>query len=187
MRRRLVTVLLPLALVASALAWASPLAAGSATAGKGCPGADADPSEISLAKIREATRCLLNARRAARGKAKLKENGKLKRAATRHSRAMARRNFFSHASPGGDDLVDRVKRAGYLSGSSSWALAENIAWGSGPYATPRSIVNGWMHSSGHRENILSRRFEHVGVGVARGAPVGGSSGGATYTTDFGQR
>lgn len=101
--------------------------------------------------------------------------------------AMARRNFFSHDSPGGDDLVDRVKRAGYLSGSSSWALAENIAWGSGSYATPRSIVNGWMHSSGHRDNILSPRFRHVGVGVARGTPVGSSSGGATYTTDFGQR
>jgi uncharacterized protein YkwD len=97
------------------------------------------------------------------------------------------RNFFSHESPGGSDLADRVRRTGYLDGARSWALGENIAWGSGSRATPASIVGVWMNSSGHRDNILDRGFEHIGIGVARGAPVPDVSDGATYTTDFGRR
>ena len=62
-------------------------------------------------------------------------------------------------------------------------LGENIGWGSGSLATPRSMVNAWMHSAPHRHNILDGRYRSVGVGVAFGAPVGGS--GASYTTDFG--
>jgi uncharacterized protein YkwD len=40
-----------------------------------------------------------------------------------------------------------------------------------------------MNSAGHRDNILSRSFDEIGIGVANGAPTGGS--GATYATDFG--
>ena len=35
------------------------------------------------------------------------------------------------------------------------------------YPTPRSVVRAWMHSSGHRANILTRTFRHIGVGVIR--------------------
>ena len=45
-----------------------------------------------------------------------------------------------------------------------------------------------MESSGHRANILSSQFRHIGIGVARGAPASGVGGPAgTYTTDFGSR
>lgn len=43
-----------------------------------------------------------------------------------------------------------------------------------------------MKSPAHRSNILSRSFEHIGVGIKRGAPVG-SGPAATYTTTFGYR
>lgn len=39
---------------------------------------------------------------------------------------------------------------------------ENIAYG---YASPESVMDGWMHSSGHRANILNENFEYIGVGV----------------------
>jgi uncharacterized protein YkwD len=42
-----------------------------------------------------------------------------------------------------------------------------------------------MHSPGHRANILNPGFHEIGLGVARGAPVGGQDRAATYVTDFG--
>ena len=44
-------------------------------------------------------------------------------------------------------------------------MGENIAKG---YRSPAAVVRGWMHSKGHRANILSPRFTHLGVGVCRG-------------------
>lgn len=172
---------LPIAAVAAVVALALPQAAAA------CEGEHADPHEVALKAIRSATLCLINEERTDRGRPPLGSRDQLKEAASRHSRAMDEKNFFSHDSPGGADLVDRVRRTGYLDGARSWALGENIAWGSGSLATPASIVGAWMDSSGHRDNILDRDFEHIGIGVARGAPVPGVDDAATYTTDFGRR
>ena len=40
-------------------------------------------------------------------------------------------------------------------------VGENIAYG---YTTPEAVVEGWMNSEGHRENILSENFTHIIVG-----------------------
>ena len=45
----------------------------------------------------------------------------------------------------------------------------------------------WMHSPPHRANILNGTFSEIGIGIARGAPIGGVGDGATYVTDFGRR
>ncbi len=42
-----------------------------------------------------------------------------------------------------------------------WSAGENIAYG---YGTPASVMNSWMNSEGHRENILDSYFSHIGVG-----------------------
>jgi uncharacterized protein YkwD len=97
---------------------------------------------------------------------------------------MVRRHYFSHVSLSGSTFLQRIKRTGYLRRARSWSAGENIAWGSGGYATPRSIVRAWMNSPPHRENILNGRFREIGLGVARGAPRGG---GATYVNEFGYR
>ena len=52
-------------------------------------------------------------------------------------------------------------------------------------ATPASIVRSWLRSPGHRAILLDGRYDDVGIGIALGAPVGGS--GATFTGDFGER
>ena len=96
---------------------------------------------------------------------------------------MVKRRFFDHVSPGGGTMMDRIKAAGWAP-SGSWSAGENIAWGSGSLATPASIVNGWMHSAGHRANILNGSFSQIGIGIAAGAPQGGIRGGGTYVTDF---
>jgi uncharacterized protein YkwD len=157
----------------------------SASAAGACSAANASASQASKRALVRATLCVLNAQRARHNLRPLRLNHKLSRAAQRHSRAMARKRFFSHTSLSGASFVDRIRSTGYLSGARSWTVGENIAYGSGGRSSPRSIGSAWMNSPPHRANILSGSFRSIGIGVASGTPVG--SGGGTYTTDFGRR
>ncbi len=65
-------------------------------------------------------------------------------------------------------------------------FGDNLAFVAGPRSTPREIVVAWMHSSGHRANILNGRFREIGIGVVFDTPSQGLTG-ATYTTTFGAR
>jgi len=153
-------------------------------AGSGaCAATSANPSSSNLGRMSAAILCLLNAERRAKGLASLHSNGKLRRAAKGWASRMVAGRFFAHEA-GASTLLSRVKRTGYVRGN--WTLGENIAWGSGALATPRAIVNGWMHSPGHRANILHGKFRDIGIGLKLGAPGAGLSGGATYVTDFGR-
>ena len=161
-----------------------------ASAAAPCAQTGVIPSAANLASTKQATLCLLNAERTDRGLPRLTSNAQLGKAAQGFSANMVRQQFFDHTSPAGVSLTTRVRRGTtYLRGNlRSWSLGENIGWGSGELATPTQIVRGWMNSSGHRRNILDRRFRHIGIGVVSGAPddVGGQPA-ATYTTDFGSR
>jgi uncharacterized protein YkwD len=170
--------------VALAAALTVTLAAAPA-ASAACKGAGAFAENATQRALVRATLCVLNARRARHELNPLLLNRKLGTAARSHSRAMVRERFFSHTSPDGTTFVDRIQASGYLSGARSWSVGENIAWGSGRRSTPRSIARAWMNSPGHRANILSRSFRHIGIGIASGSPLGTSGG--TYTTDFGRR
>ncbi|HEX8205656.1 MAG TPA: CAP domain-containing protein [Solirubrobacteraceae bacterium] len=185
-RLRRVATVLPLALAISLPAAAA--APGAAFAAPGaCAAANVSPADAGPGQLEHTVLCLVNRERTTRGLPGLRANDKLERAARGHSRHMVRANFFAHDSPSGASVLTRVKRRGYRS-SKGLFVGENIAWGSGSYATPSEIVAGWMRSPGHRQNILRREFDEIGVGVAIGAPraVNGMPA-ATYTTDFGRR
>jgi uncharacterized protein YkwD len=160
-----------------------------ASAHAACANAGATPSSTNAAKIRKATLCLLNVQRRVHGLSRLRENRRLQGAAAGYSRLMVRLGFFDHTSPTGSTMQSRITSSHYLDGARSWSIGENIAYGTGPYGTPRSIVRGWMHSPGHRANILNGTFRDIGIGIATGAPIAGGAhaGGGTYTTDFGYR
>ena len=145
-----------------------------------CTGADTAGSSKQAVR---ATLCLLNAERRAAGLRPLRLDSKLNRAASGHAHDMVAKQYFDHDSQSGAGFDDRIKRTGWTKSRRSWTVGENIGYGTGTYATPRQMVRGWMHSAGHRANILARQFRMIGIGVANGAPSGGS--GATYTTDFG--
>ncbi|HEX4732973.1 MAG TPA: CAP domain-containing protein [Thermoleophilaceae bacterium] len=153
-------------------------------AGSGaCASTSSNPSPSNLGRMSAAILCLLNAERRSQGLSSLHSNGKLRNAAKGWAKRMVAGRFFAHEA-GSSTLLSRVKRTGYVSGN--WSIGENIAWGSGALATPRAIVNGWMHSAGHRANILHGKFRDIGIGIKLGAPGAGLSGGATYVTDFGR-
>jgi uncharacterized protein YkwD len=175
-------------LLVSALLAVGLLLAAAPIASARCKHADTQPSRVSHKAVTRATLCLLNHARGRMGMARLRLSNRLGSAARNHSADMARRGYFSHDSRSGASFLDRIKRAGYLRRAHVWVVGENIAWGTGVLATPRSIVRAWMHSSGHRANILNRRFREIGVGITYNAPVHvASRPAATYTTDFGMR
>jgi uncharacterized protein YkwD len=177
--------LLPV-LVLAAIAAGAPLALpATAPAAPGCRGANLAPSPARTAQARQATLCLLNRERARYGLPRLHQHRSLTSAARTYARQMVHQRFFNHVSPAGSTLSQRIKRTHYLRHTRGWALGENLAWGSFGAATPARIVNAWMHSAGHRANILNRSFREVGIGIAVGAPTGGS--GATYVNEFGRR
>lgn len=178
---------LALVLASLALMVAVPVPAVAASKASSCSGADANPSSVSRAAARKTTLCLLNAERRPRGLGQLRHNRRLALAATRHARDMVNRDYFAHDSESGASFVDRIMKTGYVARSASWLLGENLAWGSGELATPRSIVQAWMDSPGHRANILNRGFREIGIAVVLDAPVRDQHEAATYATDFGTR
>ena len=171
--RRIAQLAVSSLLVASA-ALAAPAGAGAA----GCSGANSLGPNAT-----HATLCLLNAQRRAHGLRALHLDGRLSRAAAGHANDMVAQHYFGHNSRSGASFGVRIKRTGWTRARRSYTIGENIGWGGGDFATPRAMVNAWMHSSGHRANILARQFRMIGIGIANGAPTGGD--GATYATDFG--
>lgn len=171
------------ALMAACLAFAPAASAESA-----CTHPGALPWKTSERTVARATVCLLNVERKRHGLQSLHIDLRLGHAAAGHSAEMSRRKYFSHNSRSGASFLDRIRRAGYLRRARRWSVGENIAWGTGALGSPRLIVRAWMHSPGHRANILTRSFRHIGIGISAGVPVGVPTGnGATYTTDFGMR
>jgi uncharacterized protein YkwD len=168
--------------VAAAATLVAVVAAPAPALAAGCANANVNPNDVSLGSAKDATLCLLNRQRAAHGLRRLSDNSRLDLASQRHANDMSDRHYFEHG-----DFVGRIRSAQYLKNARGYTVGENIAWGSFDYATPASIVDAWMHSPGHRANILNGRFHEIGLGVARGAPIGGQQDGGTYVTDFGTR
>jgi len=172
-------------LIAS-MALAFPLAAPASAAS--CSHAKAPAKAISTKQAQKAVACLLNKRRHSHGLGSLRLNHDLSRAARKHSQYMGAHDCFDHECAGEATLDSRLRGVGYLSsGLSSWLYGENIAYGTGSYGSPAAMVTAWMHSAGHRANILDGSFRDLGVGVVWGTLTDPHGDGGLYTTDFGFR
>ncbi len=108
---------------------------------------------------------LTNLERARVGLPPLAWDARAYAAAQRHAKDMLERAFFSHVNPEGLDAADRMRQAGVL----EVTVGENLAFFENvPDAeVPREAVRGWMESPGHRANLLSAEFTHVGIAMAR--------------------
>lgn len=103
---------------------------------------------------------LVNAERTKQGLKELKYDWELARVARYKSEDMRDNKYFSHTSPVYGSPFEMIKNFGIT----YKAAAENIAKGQ---TTPEQVVKSWMNSSGHRANILSTKYTHIGVGYAK--------------------
>ncbi len=178
------TRLLALPVAVAAIAVPSPASAQGA-----CADAEIMPTAENLDRVARVTRCLINEERRSRARVTIKADRSLAKAAQVYAEQMVARSFFDHVSPTGSTPLSRIRSlTSYLAKTTSFVIGENLAWGSGDYATPRDIVHSWMESPGHRRNILNKSYRHVGIGVAIGAPENTRGmPAATYVTEFGRR
>jgi uncharacterized YkwD family protein len=100
---------------------------------------------------------LTNAQRRQNGLPDLKADTQLSGVAQKKSEDMKQKNYFSHTSPTYGSPFDMMRDFGVTYKTAG----ENIAQGQ---QTPEQVVDAWMKSQGHRENILSPKYTHIGVG-----------------------
>jgi uncharacterized YkwD family protein/spore coat assembly protein SafA len=103
---------------------------------------------------------LVNAERAKAGLPALTLNWQLSRVARYKSADMANKGYFSHNSPTYGTPFQMMENFGLRFS----AAGENIAYGQ---RTPAEVMRDWMNSPGHRNNIMSRSFTEIGVGLAK--------------------
>ncbi len=132
-----------------------------------CPGQN-DASAAAGAQERSMV-CMTNFARRVAGLRGFRPNGDLASSAGRKSGDIVRCDDFSHYACQ-RDFTFWIKRVGFIS-ESCWRAGENIAWGTGSYATVHSIFLAWMRSPAHRDNILGP-FGEIGIGLQ----VGGLDG-----------
>lgn len=120
---------------------------------------------------------LINVERRQHGLTALVYDPQLDRMAKIQAEQMATFQKMAHVLPDAElpTLADRARKVGYPYGR----IAENVALG---YPTARAVVDGWMASRGHRENILERDVVETGIGVVRS-----SAGGVYFCQVFGRR
>jgi uncharacterized YkwD family protein/spore coat assembly protein SafA len=117
---------------------------------------DADP----LSQHEQAVVDLVNKERASKGLQKLTAHTALSKVARTKSQDMIDNKYFSHTSPVYGSPFNMMESFGLRFS----AAGENIAYGQ---KTAQEVMNGWMNSPGHRANILSPSFTHIGVGAAK--------------------
>jgi uncharacterized protein YkwD len=78
-----------------------------------------------------------------------------------HAADMADHNYFEHADLSGGSPADRVRAVGYR----EKLVGENIAYGPN---SAEEVVQGWLDSPGHCENIMDSRFAEMGIAYAAG-------------------
>lgn len=108
---------------------------------------------------------LTNRERSNQGLPALAGNGLLNQAAARKAADMFARNYWAHVSPAGTQPWYFITQAGY-----SYRYAgENLAR---DFSDPQSVVTAWMNSPTHRDNLLSNRYQDIGVAVVDGTLEG---------------
>lgn len=91
----------------------------------------------------------------------LTRNSLLDEAASRKARHMADGEYFSHYSPSGLSPWYWFKEAGYQYEHAGENLAIH-------FTDSDEVIEAWMDSPTHRENILNHKYTEIGIGTAKG-------------------
>jgi uncharacterized protein YkwD len=125
-----------------------------------------DPDDIDPAQAEQELFALINNDRRAAGLLPLVWDNRLAAIARSHSRDMAENRFIAHISPTTGDTQTRVLKAG---GRYDLVL-ENV----GQEGGVRQAHQGFMHSPGHRANVLNQHAQYIGIGVVVNHRRGGA-------------
>lgn len=117
------------------------------------------PSINKLENLREEILLLVNNERDKIGLPPLCRNKKLDEIALLHSLDLDLCRTLSHSSCDGRTLTDRLNSISYQYDNAG----ENVAWNQ---RTSQQVMNSWMNSPGHRENILNSKFKNIGIGLS---------------------
>lgn len=129
------------------------------------PAGAVEPEAACASDVERQVLALVNAERAALGRAPLALDVRLTAAARRHAEDMRDACFLSHTGSDGSSPFARMADAGYAGG-----MGEVAAAGSWPYP-PQSVVSSWMDSSGHRAILVNANARHLGMGYAARLPA----------------
>jgi uncharacterized protein YkwD len=147
-------------------------------------GAAADQLSLDQAAAQQAMTCLTNYARAQSGLVPLQPNSTLNDAGQAKLTADLSCAEFSHT-PCGRPFTAVFET--YVQGATSYGVGENLAWGTGSFGTPRQTMSGWLHSTGHRENILRADYRELGIGYLADQTFQGYAGATLWSQEFGVR
>lgn len=122
--------------------------------GKNVPGVLGIASSITAEDLIDLT----NQKRQDNGLAQLEINPNLTSAAMQKAADMINKDYWAHTSPEGRTPWTFFKEVDYQ----YLYAGENLAR---DFLDPQSVINAWMKSPTHRDNILSRRYQDVGIVV----------------------
>jgi len=108
---------------------------------------------------------LTNQKRVEAGLTPLNTNPILQEAAQAKAADMLAHDYWAHVSPGGVTPWDFFKNNGYTYRFAGENLARD-------FSNPSSVVDAWMASQSHKENLLSPKYEEIGVAVVEGDLAG---------------
>ncbi len=141
------------------------------TAAPGIPSATASyTSECTIpeneAELAEEVVELVNEIRQAEGLQPLVLSLALTDVASEFACEMIEEDFFAHINPETDESPgDRLTVSGYI----YFSMGENLAGGQ---TTAQEVVDAWMNSEPHKDNILTPEWREIGVAIRNGGSFG---------------
>jgi len=104
---------------------------------------------------------LTNEQRTKQGLPPLQENVQLDEAAKKKAADMFQKNYWSHFAPDGTSPWDFIKQSEYQYEYAGENLAKNFLYSN-------NVVDAWMNSTTHKENIIRKEYTQVGYAVVNG-------------------
>lgn len=108
---------------------------------------------------------LTNIERQKKGVGEVKESHLLNKAALEKARNMFEEDYWAHYSPSGKDPWGFITGAGYKFSYAGENLARN-------FYTSEEVVEAWMDSPTHMENLLNPKYQDIGIAVLEGTLKG---------------
>lgn len=124
----------------------------------------------------------INIARSDNGLAAVSENALLDQSAKLKLDDMVAKNYWAHTAPDGTQWYSFIRQAGYIYS----AAAENLAYGQFPYNPEQTIVDDWLNSPEHRQNMLASTYTEIGIALEKVRAFNGQEDVYVIVTHYGK-